>query len=81
MLLRNTTSGNVTWEKVRWLLRILYKPLSSVIFNYFAVFNPFQQSLERNKYFSLSGTETYTSQMSCSQPHKKAMTDRRVGLH
>lgn len=71
MLLRNTTSGNVTWEKVRLLLRFLYKPLSTVIFDYFVVFNPFQQSLERNKYFSLPGTVTHTSQMSYTQPHKK----------
>lgn len=40
MLLRNTTSGNVTWEKVRSLLTFLYKPLSIVIFDY-ADFNPF----------------------------------------
>lgn len=81
MLLRNTTSGNVTWEKVRSLLRFLYKPLSTVIFDYSAVLNPFQQSLERNKYFSLPGTETHASQMSYPQPHKKATMDRRIGLN
>lgn len=51
MLLRNTTSGNVTQEKVRSLLRFLYKPLSTVILDYFTVFNPFQQSLEKKSTF------------------------------
>lgn len=81
VLLRNTTSGNVTTEKVWSLLRFLYKPLSIVIFYYFTGFNPFQQSLERNKYFSLPGTETHMSQMSYPQPHKKARMDRSVGLN